>query len=57
LKEALERGKEIAEPFATYVKATDMATLQMLNTMDKPAFSHKELKNTRIVFIGDANRK
>jgi 2-polyprenyl-6-methoxyphenol hydroxylase-like FAD-dependent oxidoreductase len=57
LKEALERGKEIVEPFATYVKATDMATLLMLNTMDKPAFSHKELKNTRIVFIGDANRK
>jgi hypothetical protein len=57
LEEVLERGKGFAEPFATYIKSTDMATLQMLNTVEKPAFSHKELMGINIVFIGDANRK
>jgi 2-polyprenyl-6-methoxyphenol hydroxylase-like FAD-dependent oxidoreductase len=57
LKEVLERGKEIAEPFRTYVEATDLETLMVRNFSDKPPFEHGtgSLKETNVVFLGDAN--
>jgi 2-polyprenyl-6-methoxyphenol hydroxylase-like FAD-dependent oxidoreductase len=57
LKEILERGKEIAEPFRTYVEATDLETLMVRNFSDKPPFEHGtgSLKGTNVVFLGDAN--
>ncbi len=57
LEEALERGKELPEPFRTYVEATDLQTLQMFNCMDKAPFEHNTgpLKATNVVFLGDSN--
>jgi 2-polyprenyl-6-methoxyphenol hydroxylase-like FAD-dependent oxidoreductase len=57
LKEVLERGKEIAEPFRTYVEATDLETLMVRNFSDKPPFEHGtgSIKDTNVVFLGDAN--
>jgi 2-polyprenyl-6-methoxyphenol hydroxylase-like FAD-dependent oxidoreductase len=57
LQEALERGKSFTEPFQTLVKATDIPTLGMVNTMDKQPFPHTggQIEETPIVFIGDAN--
>jgi len=57
LEEALERGKEIPEPFRTYVEATDVDTLQMFNFFDKAPFEHYtgSLKGANVVFLGDSN--
>jgi 2-polyprenyl-6-methoxyphenol hydroxylase-like FAD-dependent oxidoreductase len=57
LEEALERGKEIPEPFKTYVEATDLETLQIFNFMDKAPFEHYtgSLKGTNVLFLGDSN--
>jgi 2-polyprenyl-6-methoxyphenol hydroxylase-like FAD-dependent oxidoreductase len=56
-KEALERGKEFSEPFQTLVKASDSATVGILNNQDRQPFPHltDSLKDIPIVFIGDAN--
>lgn len=57
LQEALDRGKEFAEPFATLVKATDPASLSLTSLMDKSPFKHKadEINALPVVFIGDSN--
>lgn len=57
ISEALDRGKTFVEPFQTLVKATDPATLGVLNARDKPPFTHSAGKSlgTHVVFIGDAN--
>ena len=57
LKEARERGKDMAEPFQTLVNATDISTLMILNTLDKQPFPHLtgSLEDMPVVFIGDAN--
>lgn len=56
-KEALELGKGCAEPFQTLVKATDDASMGILNNTDKQPFPHLtgSLEGIPIVFIGDAN--
>jgi 2-polyprenyl-6-methoxyphenol hydroxylase-like FAD-dependent oxidoreductase len=56
-REALERGKGFSEPFQTLVKATDAATLGILNNKDRQPFPHLTgpLEDVHIVFIGDAN--
>lgn len=53
LQDVLASGKDLAEPFSTLVKATDVATLGMLNTLDKAPFAHST--DVPVVFIGDAN--
>jgi hypothetical protein len=54
LQEALERGKELPEPFKTYVEATDLKTLQMFNCMDKAPFEQYvgSLNGINVVFLG-----
>lgn len=53
LQNVLDNGKDLTEPFSTLVKATDVATLGMLNTLDKAPFAHTG--DAPVVFIGDAN--
>ncbi|KAH8820865.1 hypothetical protein F5884DRAFT_745204 [Xylogone sp. PMI_703] len=57
LQEALERGKAFKEPYQTLVKASDRATVLLLNYMDKEPLKHKveNLSTLPIVFIGDSN--
>ncbi|PKY07890.1 putative monooxygenase [Aspergillus campestris IBT 28561] len=51
--EALQRGRVIAEPFATIVERTDPSTIFIMAGMDKRPFSHEHLRG--VVFIGDSN--
>ncbi len=55
--EVLQRGKGFKEPFQTLVKASDPATLGMLNAMDKQPIKHdfKNLNDPKVIYIGDAN--
>jgi 2-polyprenyl-6-methoxyphenol hydroxylase-like FAD-dependent oxidoreductase len=57
IQEASERGKGFPEPFATYVKATDLSTLAVFNAMDKEPFAHTLSggENGNVIFVGDSN--
>ncbi|KAI0440823.1 putative monooxygenase [Xylaria telfairii] len=53
-REVRERGKDIAEPFETILRATDPSTTMVLNAMDKQPFPH-DMKAGPVIFIGDSN--
>ena len=55
LEQARDHGKRFGQPFSQLVDATNPATLMLFNTMDKQPINHKEMVNTPVVFIGDAN--
>ena len=57
LQEALARGKPLAEPFESLVRATDRSTLMVFNAMDKQPFSHTKVNRSHmpVIFIGDSN--
>ncbi|KAF3930086.1 hypothetical protein ABW19_dt0205286 [Dactylella cylindrospora] len=57
IEETLERGRDILEPFSSYVKATDFDSLTILNVQDRAPFPHLEgsLADMPVVFLGDAN--
>ncbi|KAF7560124.1 hypothetical protein G7046_g4035 [Stylonectria norvegica] len=54
IEEALRHDGEIAEPFATIVKATDPTTAFIIPAKDKQPFSHNDVPSG-IIFIGDSN--
>lgn len=56
LDEALDLGKDFAQPFRTIVEATDRSSAFEMSARDKKPFPHDgQLQDGRIVFIGDSN--
>lgn len=55
LKETLDRVKAFSQPFKQLVQATDPSTLILFSALDKQPFSHLDIGNTPIMFIGDSN--
>ncbi|KAJ4191160.1 FAD-binding-3 domain-containing protein [Fusarium falciforme] len=51
----LELGAALQEPFRTIVAHTDPKTVLSHNARDKPAFSHGNMNELPVVFIGDSN--
>ncbi|KAF4968120.1 hypothetical protein FZEAL_10434, partial [Fusarium zealandicum] len=48
-------GRELQEPFQTIVAHTDPKTVLSINARDKPAFSHNDIDDLPVLFIGDSN--
>ncbi|KAF9774077.1 hypothetical protein IL306_008013 [Fusarium sp. DS 682] len=52
---SLELGDKFQDPFRTILETTDRKTVFAINAKDKKAFTHDDIEQMKVVFIGDSN--